>query len=315
MSNVVAAVTGSIEAYRGLVQLTPVVFEGEIERVGAEIIVRGPGGDARGRLSAAFLLGAQASARLADPAEPTLRFHADVLSMRQSGPVYQPVSSRLADVAIELHREAGHGDEPLFLLRQATMGCSYFSPPSLSEGQLAAVPRELVERATTRHIEVPEGRVAGSTLAKKVAPLAEHDDALVRHECGLVLAWVAGELTNTSPAALASTFVPALRALWASGPALVEEQATLVAELFAFKLANEAQSWRVSQKKREAAAAALGPLARELLSRNVERREQGRRLSLDGVPLPPPDGTENGPWKKEVLEARAVRTARGLPPR
>lgn len=187
MSNVVDATTGAIESYRALVQLTPVAFDGHIERAGAEIVVRGPGGDARGPLSAAFLLAAHASARLAGPREPTLRFHDVVLCTRLSAPVYQPIAGTLAELA------------------------------------------------------------------------------------------------------------------------------TLAAELLAFKLASEAQSWRVSQKKREAAVLALRPLARELLDRHVERAEQERRLALDATPLPPPAGAESGPWKKEVREAIAARRVRAHP--
>lgn len=190
MSNVVDAATGAIESYRALVQLTPVAFDGHIERAGAEIVVRGPGGDARGPLSAAFLLAAHASARLAGPREPTLRFHDVVLCTRLSAPVYQPIAGTLAELAIELLHEGGHGDEPLFLLRQATIGGSYFAPRALTEGERAAAGPELVARAAARHVEVPEG-VAAATLAKKIAPLAAHEDALVRHEAGVVLAWVA----------------------------------------------------------------------------------------------------------------------------
>lgn len=315
MSRVVAAVRGAIEAYRALVQLTPVAFEGEIEQAGTDVVVRGPGGDARGPLSAAFLLGAHASARLATPRDPTLRFHDVALCLRQSAPVYRAISAPLFELGVALHHEGGHGDEPLFLFRQATLGGDlhdWRSTSPVSAAQIARAPRELVERATTRQIAVPDERVAASTLAKQVAPRAEDDDVLVRHECGVLLAWIAGALTNTSPAPLSATFAPALRALWASNDALVVEQATLTAELFAYRLASEAESWRVSQKKREAAVAALRPLAQELSTRDVERHEQARRLALDATPLSPPAGSENGPWKKEVREALAVRAARGL---
>lgn len=317
MSGVVAAGIGAIEAYRALVQLTPVAFEGVIERAGTDVVVRGNGGRARGPLSAAFFLGAHASARLAAPSEPTLRFHDVVLCMQQSARVYQPISGLLFELGLELHHEGGHGDEPLFLFRQATLGCSledWEARSRVSAAQLARAPHALVQRATTRQIAVPDGRVAASTLAERVAPRAEDDDVLVRHECGVLLAWIAGGLTNTSPAALSSTFASALRALWTSNDALVVEQATLTAELFAYRLAGEAESWRVSQKKREAAVRALRPLAQELVTRDVERGEQSRRLALDATPSAPPAGSENGPWKKEVREALAVRAARGLDP-
>lgn len=312
VSSVVATVAGAIEAYRALVRLPDVAFEGVVERAGTEVVVRGPGGDARGPVSASFLLAARASARLADVHAPTLRFHDAVLSQRTSGPVYEPIVQGLVDLAMDLRAEDGHGDEPLFLLRQATLGVSLHLPLHAGrEAVLATAPRTLVERALERRIEVPETTTC-SALAKKAAPFAGHDEPLVRHECGLLLASAVGAITNTSAAGLAKTILPALTALWTPGPALVEEQATLAAELFAYRLALEAESWRVSQKTRDAAVSALHPLARELAARNVERREQARRLALDGTPLAPPPGTEDGPWKKEVREARAVREARGL---